>query len=78
MVNSSIDNSDWTVFITFDEQNYKMLYKGIDIGISRELIQDMNTNFGFLPNNLDEIFEGLYSKNISVIRDNKIDLILND
>jgi hypothetical protein len=39
---------------------------------------DWSKNTGLTPNDLGELFEDLYNKNISVIRDNKIDLILND
>lgn len=78
MDNSSTNNPDCSSYITFDEQSYKMLYKGVDIGISREFIQDLRANFGFDVNELSNLLEYLYSKNISVVRDNKIDLIFND
>jgi len=63
----------WTEHITFDGE--KALYKGIDIGISRELIQDMFANNPLLPN--DEEIEKIYKSNISAIRDIKLNEILS-
>ena len=63
----------WTDHITFE--GYKALYKGIDIGISIELIQDMIANNPFLPS--DEDIEKIYNSHIVVIREKKLNEILS-
>ena len=53
--------------------NNKILYKGIDIGISREILDDLNAN-GIVFNYL--MAESMYKEALSLIRDNKIDNLL--
>ncbi len=58
----------------FKVDGYKILYKGIDIGLTKEVIQDLHVNTGI---DIDEVFvESLYNSQISVIRDKKLDIIL--
>lgn len=53
----------------------RMLYRGIDIGLTREFIVDFHLNTGL---KIDAKFlEDLYNSNIQVIRDKKIDQILS-
>jgi hypothetical protein len=53
--------------------NNKILYKGIDIPISREILDDLNAN-GIVFNYL--MAESMYKETLSLIRDNKIDNLL--
>lgn len=64
----------WTNHITFDDR-YNALYKGINIGLSRELIQDLIANTGMAPS--DDDIEKIYNSNIMVLREKKIDEILS-
>jgi hypothetical protein len=58
----------------FKVDGYKLLYKGVDLGLTMETIQDLRINAGI---EIDEKFvENLYNSQISVIRDKKLDIIL--
>jgi hypothetical protein len=63
----------WMDHVTFSGRI--VLYKGFDIGISGELIQDVMANTGIIPN--DETIESMYNSHISVIRDKRIEKILS-
>ena len=65
----------WVKDATFDDKTGKVLYKGIDIGIHRETISDLHIGLGIEVS--DDYIEELYSKNIIIIRDKKIDEILS-
>jgi hypothetical protein len=67
----------WEDNITFDEQ-YHLLYKGVNLGLSREFIHDLNTGVGLIGINYQKIIEDLYNSKIQTIRDRKINQILND
>jgi len=65
----------WKDHITYDEVTHRLIYKGIDIGLSYEFTQDLRANTATEPS--DEIIESLYNCNPIVIRDRKIDDILS-
>jgi hypothetical protein len=72
----------WVKDATFDDKTGKVLYKGIDIGIPRQILQknretisDLHIGLGIEVS--DDYIEWLYSKNIIIIRDKKIDEILS-
>ena len=63
--------------ITIDELNLKFLYKGIDIGIYHELVQDLYANSVMISDEeLYKQFEQSYNKQLSVMRNAKINSIL--
>lgn len=65
----------WRDHVTFDE--FKLLYKGVDIDVSSEFIQDLNANNVFMTDELIyKDFEERYNSKISVIRSRKLDIIL--
>lgn len=66
----------WKDYITVDEVTYKLLYKGIDIGLSREFLFDLRFNTATEPS--DEMIESLYNSNPIVRRDKRIDDILSN
>lgn len=65
----------WRDHVTFDE--FKLLYKGVDIDVSSEFIQDLNANNVFVTDDvLEKEFDKMYNSKIEVIRDKKLDIIL--
>lgn len=60
--------------ITYNEK-HQVIYKGVNLGITRENITDYKFQTGFDP---VEWVESLYNSSISVIRDEKINQILDD
>ena len=67
---------NWKEHVIMDE--YKMIYKGIDIGISPEFIQDSYANcFSMNDDMMYEEFERRYIASLCYIRDKKIDEILS-
>jgi hypothetical protein len=58
--------------IFFDGE--QLIYKGIKMNITRELIQDYKLWTG---NDVMEMLEDIYLSNIVVVRDSKIDTILD-
>jgi hypothetical protein len=56
-------------------KNGRLIYKGYDIGLTMENIQDYKFQTGMEPR---ELIEYLYKNNIQVIRDNKINQILDE
>ncbi len=64
----------WQENVTFDKEGL-LLYKGINIGISREFVEDIKANISFV--NIESIFEENYIKIISEIRNKKLDIILD-
>ncbi len=68
---------NWKDNITFSD-SFKLLYKGVDIGVSREFIEDLKANTVMVPDDaIFEEFERIYNSKISVIRNKKIDDILS-
>ena len=65
---------EWRKYCILD--GHKILYKGIDIGLTAEFINDVYINTGMEID--DSTIEGMYNQNISVIRDKKIDQILGN
>lgn len=65
---------NWHKHATFNYVTNKLTYKGIYIGITPEMIQDIKHNSGLDIN--DDIIEDIYNKHISIIRDKKIDEVL--
>lgn len=66
----------WKENITFDDR-FKLLYKGVDINVSPEFIQDLTANTIFVTDELIyKDFEERYSSKLSVIRSKKLDIIL--
>jgi hypothetical protein len=66
----------WKQNITFDDR-FKLLYKGIDMGVSPEFIQDLMANNIFVTDELIyKDFEEKYNSHLSVIRGKKLDIIL--
>ena len=64
----------WKDYASIDEKTYKILYKGVDIGLSNELVHDF-ANAGIeIP---DEDIERLYNNSIIILRDKRIDEILS-
>jgi hypothetical protein len=57
--------------------NYKheVIYKGINLGITRENIQDYQFQTGF---DSDELILNLYNNSIPVLRNEKLNQILNE
>ena len=53
----------------------KIIYKGVDIGLTRENIEDIQSNTGI---EVDEyLIESIYNQHISVIRNKKINEVLS-
>lgn len=64
---------EWRKYCQLD--GHKILYKGVDIGLTAEFISDFYINTGM---EIDySIIESMYNSNIQVIRDKKIDQILS-
>jgi len=59
--------------ITYNEQ-YQVIYKGINLGITRENITDYQFQTGFDP---VEMVENLYKQSLPVVRDEKLKQILD-
>ena len=72
-------NSDWFKYAKYDYKSDKIIYKGIDMGISSEFIQDIKTNLGM--NRFDSFigyeFERIYKTKISEIRELKLNQIFS-
>jgi len=65
----------WQEHATYCNKTYKLLYKGVDIGLSAEFVQDLFANTAITLD--DRIVEQMYNSKIEVIRDKKIDEILS-
>jgi hypothetical protein len=63
----------WKDYATYDDTTHKVLYKGVDIGLKRETVQDLIANSVEIG---DHIIEEMYNRCIEVIRDKKIDEII--
>ena len=60
--------------ITFDDQ-HQVIYKGVNLGITREMITDYQFQTGHDP---VEMVENLYKQSLPVVRDKKINQILDE
>jgi hypothetical protein len=60
--------------ITYDEK-HQVIYKGVNLGITREMILDYQFQTGYDP---VEMVENLYKNSLPVIRDKKINQILDE
>lgn len=65
-----IDKKD----IIFNDK-HEVIYKGINLGITRENIQDYQFQTGF---DSDELILNLYNNSIPVLRNEKLNQILNE
>ena len=65
-----IDDKD----IIFNDKQ-EVIYKGVNLGITRENIQDYQFQTGF---DSDEWILNLYNKSIPVLRNKKLNQILNE
>ena len=52
---------------------YEIIYKGVNLGITRENLQDYKLQTGHDP---EELILNLYKNNITVLRDEKLNQIL--
>lgn len=62
-------------YVSIDDTTFKILYKGVDIGLSREYQQDLYANTAMEIT--DEDIERIYNNCLEDIRDKKIDEILS-
>jgi hypothetical protein len=65
----------WQEHATYCDKTYKLLYKGVDIGLSAEFVQDVFANTAIDID--DGVIEQMYNSKLEVIRDKKIDEILS-
>jgi len=65
----------WMDYVSIDDTTFKILYKGVDIGLSREYQQDLYANTAMEIT--DEDIERIYNNCLEDIRDKKIDEILS-
>jgi hypothetical protein len=66
--------------ITFCSKKYKLLYKGIDVGISSETVEDLKANHGlfFTEEDISIEMERRYNLIVSEVRNSKINEIIID
>ncbi len=62
----------WKDYVTYTCTN-KILYKGIDLGLTREAIEDLSCG----PCDLDCMMEDMYQASVSFIRNKKINDVLD-
>lgn len=60
--------------IDIDPITYRIIYKGVDIGVTSESIQELRAYFGI---DVESMLESLYNQHPQVIRDKKIEEIIN-
>jgi hypothetical protein len=68
-------NPDDVIF-TYDAYTFAAIitYKGVNIKVSREYVEDLNADTNLVP--LEDVILEQYNKNKGVIRDRKIDQII--
>lgn len=64
----------WHDHVTFSD-DYRLLYKGVDIGISREFVFDLQAQTGMDLD--DNTVESMYNSTLCVRRDKILDDILS-
>jgi hypothetical protein len=64
----------WHNYTSEDDASFRVLYKGVDIGLTREIMNDVYSNQIDVP---DEYIENLYNLSIVVKRNKKINNILD-